>query len=59
MAALEKERRLRPLKKAADHKAGEEDKHENWVVTDHISMANFKHYVQDPAIVYPFELDDF
>ena len=37
----------------------EESKLENWVVTDTISMANFKQLVQDTAIEYPFELDDF
>jgi len=43
LAALEKERSKRPLKKASEQQApGEDEKEENWVVTDKISMVNFK-----------------
>ena len=37
----------------------EETKDEKWVITDNMSMKNFSQLVQDPAIEYPFELDDF
>lgn len=46
LAALEKERSKRPLKKASEQQApGEDEKEENWVVTDKISMVNFKQLV--------------
>lgn len=32
---------------------------QKWVIADNIKMDNFKELVQDPAIEYPFELDDF
>ena len=37
----------------------EETKDEKWVITDNMSMKNYHQLVQDPAIEYPFELDDF
>lgn len=46
LAALEKERARRPLKKAADlQQETEESKQENWVVTDNIPMKNFAQLV--------------
>jgi len=38
---------------------GKQAKQEQWVITDKADMKNFKQLVQDPAIEYPFELDDF
>jgi antiviral helicase SKI2 len=32
---------------------------EKWVVTDTIDMKNFKELIPDPALEFPFELDDF
>ena len=62
LKTLAEERSKRPLKKltqSAPAEDGADSKEENWVVTDKISMVNFKQIVQDPAIEYPFELDDF
>ena len=32
---------------------------QSWVIADTLKMDNFKDLVQDPAIEYPFELDEF
>ena len=46
LATLEQERARRPLKKATDLQPNtEEEKQENWVVTDTISMKNFEQLV--------------
>ena len=46
LAALEQERKRRPDKKLGESNAtGEEEKEENWVVTDKVSMVNFKQLV--------------
>ena len=39
--------------------AGAPASEQSWVIADNIKMDNFKDLVQDPAIEYPFELDDF
>jgi len=32
---------------------------EKWVVTDTLDMKNFRELIPDPALDFPFELDDF
>jgi superfamily II RNA helicase len=39
--------------------ASGENKRQQWFVEDKIDMSRFKEMVPNPAISYPFELDDF
>jgi len=32
---------------------------QKWVITDSLDMKNFKELIPDPAMEFPFELDDF
>ena len=63
MAAQVQDRKNTAAKTAAGAKDAadgqEEEKQENWVVTDKMPMINFKQLVQDPALDFAFELDDF
>ena len=56
LAAVENERK-NPTITAANAKLPTAE--QQWVIKDNIKMDNFKDLVQDPAIEYPFELDDF
>jgi antiviral helicase SKI2 len=59
LAALANERSKEKGDSRRGQVAEDDDKDEKWVVTDKMSMKNFNQLVQDPAIEYPFELDDF
>lgn len=35
------------------------EKAKNWAIMDNIDVKNFKQMIPEPALTYPFELDEF